>query len=211
MTGFKLVGGPADKTYWAPKKSKLWVDSVANPQGMVNIHFKYVAVDKTKKEDRTAEYAAYQAAVKSDGKAMENWEYQISEKTLLDAPTAGVGADYGLLVVPYKFHLTDHTQSGSATIGGYLGYKLGRPGIAISWVISAGIGVVQATTTQAGSQATANLASFTVATGPIVYLTKAGMFQVGILVGWDYTGKSSQYQYEGKPWLALSFGSNLTK
>jgi hypothetical protein len=96
-------------------------------------------------------------------------------------------------------------------VGGYLGWKIDKPGIGISGVVSAGVGVVPVTTQQNGVSTTNNAASFTAAAGLIFTLTKAGMFQAGVLIGADWAGKESQYKYEGKPWIAISFGTNLTK
>jgi hypothetical protein len=47
--------------------------------------------------------------------------------------------------------------------------------------------------------------------GFIVNLTKSGLFQIGLLSGFDWAGKGSQYKYEGKPWISVSFGTNFTK
>jgi hypothetical protein len=124
------------------------------------------------------------------------------------------GNEYGILVIPYKFHLTDHSLSSGATVGAYAGFHVSEvSGQAVSLVLSAGIGnVTVVSPASAGKPASStNEASFTTAAGAIVTLTKTGTFQIGLLVGVDFAGKSSAYPYESKPWVAVSFGANLTK
>jgi hypothetical protein len=117
--------------------------------------------------------------------------------------------DYGVLVIPYKFHTSDQSLTGEATLGGFAGYQLTWPGVAISTVISAGVGVVNLTKQENGTSTTNNAPSFTAAGGFIISLTKSNLFQIGLLCGLDWAGEGKQYKYEGKPWIAFSFGQTL--
>jgi hypothetical protein len=199
--GFAMKDTDSIDQYYAPVDSIFRIDT-PEKNGQVAVHF-------TTAEARDPNYEC-QFKIKPKP-VMENIEYTVNAATLSTYPSTGWGADYGLLVVPYKFHFTDHAQTGAATVGGYLGWKIDKPGIGISGVVSAGVGVVPVTTQQNGVSTTNNAASFTAAAGLIFTLTKAGMFQAGVLIGADWAGKESQYKYEGKPWIAISFGTNLTK
>lgn len=136
--------------------------------------------------------------------------YSVAAETVQTIPALAWGADTGVLVAPYKFHLDDHSLSGAASVGGYLGARWGVEGISNTVLAAAGIGVVPISKTVNGTPTTDNAASFTFAAGDIVSVTRTGLFQVGLLIGFDWTG-NNQYKHEGKPWIALSFGSNLTQ
>ena len=138
-------------------------------------------------------------------------QYRTTQANFVDHATQSAGVDYGLLVVPYKFHFSDHSYSSGGTIGGYVGQHLTVAASSMSVVLSVGLGNVPVKTVQGdGSTTIDNKASLTVATGLVVSLTRKGFFQAGLLFGYDWAGRDSQYQYEGEPWMALSFGTGLT-
>jgi hypothetical protein len=142
-------------------------------------------------------------------------EYMIAGDKLAPGNFDIEGYQAGVLVAPYKFHFSDHSTSGSASIGGYVGYNYGIPGFLVTPVLSAGLGAVPvpaATSTVKNPTpgATTTHTSFTLATGPIFGLPKFGGFQIGLLVGIDWAGAGADYKYEGKPWLSISFGTGLT-
>jgi hypothetical protein len=154
------------------------------------------------------------APVGQDGVVAENVQYLV-DKTVLNSHEYGAsGLEYGILIAPYKFHISDRTLTGAATIGPYLGFHaLTSPGSTLSEVISVGIGNVPVTTESnpPGNPSTSNRVSLSVATGYVLTLTKTGHFQLAFLIGFDWAGKGSDYKYEGKPWFGIGFGANLTK
>jgi len=208
MSGFRMADVADSPEYYASPGSKLWVDSHVDNKGNVIVHFAENWTNpKVGSEVVNPDYSKQCTG----GLVKPGVKYSIKAIELQDTAALSRGADYGLLVVPYKFHISDHSLSGAATVGGYAGMQIASPGVAISLVGAAGVGVVPVTTVQNGTSTTNNAASFTVAGGTIISLTKAGLFQIGILCGLDWAGKGSQYKHEGKPWIALSFGTNLTK
>ena len=68
--------------------------------------------------------------------------YSINEENLMQYPVMSYGSEYGVLVAPYKFHLSDNSLTGEATVGGIAGYRFQMAGVAVAPVVSAGVGVV---------------------------------------------------------------------
>lgn len=193
-----------DEKYYASPESKLWVSEI-DSSGKAHIRFKENwSNDKVGTGDTNDKYEANNKG----GLVKPGIEYTIEAVKLQHAPVSIQGVDYGVLVVPYKFHFSDQTLTGEATLGGYAGYRFSWPGFALTVpLLSAGVGVVNETTTGE----TKSAPSFSLATGTIITLTKTGLFQIGLLGGVDWAGKGNHYKYEGKPWVAVSFGTNISK
>lgn len=117
------------------------------------------------------------------------------------------GLTYGVLAVPFKFHVTGKKDfTGSSTVGPYLGYRAdpeGTLGFGVSFV--AFLGAANIAVPQAGSStSTQNLAGFSWGVGAIG--TVKGNFQLGGVLGFDRVSANANYEYNGKPWVALEFG-----
>jgi hypothetical protein len=209
VPGFVAKVNPTNNTAVAPPHAYLEVTSNA-VNGKVAVQFIKVGAQ--------ADLKAYQAKLHAffgeDAQFVTtDIVYEVSVNDLESGyPVTTKGIAFGVLLVPYKFHFTDHSLSGASTIGGYAGWHLGFTALDVSAIAAAGVGVVNVTSTAAGgAQTTSNAASFTGAAGVITTFKKNSTFQLGIVVGADWTGKGTNYSYEGKPWFALSFGVNLTK
>jgi hypothetical protein len=208
LGGFTLSEINSPKRYYATPGSILWVTSKPDKNGDVIVRFKEnwtnsLIGTEVENEDYKKE---------NDALVKPDISYKINAAHLQNCAAKSRGLDYGLLVIPYKLHLNDHSLSGESSVGGYAGMQLNTPGVALSLVLSAGIGVVPTTTTETdGTVKTGHAASFTGAGGLIFTFSRISMFQVGLIAGVDLTGKGSQYKYDGKPWIAVSFGTNLTK
>lgn len=142
-------------------------------------------------------------------------------------PPDRYGFTYGGLVVPFKFELTgDKEFKGSASLGPYMGYRLGfeSSGIELAFpVVFAGISNVSATktttTTTAAtektpastkeSSSTSDLAAFSYGAGLIGILKQT--FQFGAVIGFDHAGSGQGYQYNDKPWLAVEIGYQFSQ
>lgn len=216
MPVFRAADDNSDTRYNAPRYSTFWIDSAtqvgsgteASPAWV--IHFRCV----TNRErrlfgcDKRTLHAG--ASYRKEERVTEATAYVVEQKYLeLYAPRT-FGFDYGLLVAPYKFHLDDRALTGEATLGGYVGYRLASPGLAVTPIVSGGVGVVSVADEQEGETDESNRASLSLATGLITTLSRNGSFQVGLLIGWDWTGDKA-YKYEGEPWIAFSFGTQLTQ
>jgi hypothetical protein len=144
-------------------------------------------------------------------------QYAVSTSVFANHEYSASGLEYGILLAPYKFHIANRSLTTSATIGPYVGYHLfSSPGSTISEVVSIGIGSVSVpstSTSPAGTvtTSTSNQVSLSLAQGVVWTLTKSGTFQMAFLVGIDWLGRGSGYQYEGKPWVGIGFGTNITK
>lgn len=138
-------------------------------------------------------------------------QYSIPWEKLEKTAIATTGFDYGTLLIPFKYQLHDHSITGNATIGQYIGYKFAGNGVSIMPVISAGLGAV--TISNVDSQQTTttrSVPSLSISYGIIFNIAKNGLFQAGILTGKDWTGKNNQYAYEGRQWISFSIGTNWT-
>ena len=148
-------------------------------------------------------------------------------------PPNRYGFTYGALVVPFKFELTGKKEfKGSASLGPYMGYRLGfeSSGIELALpVLFAGISNVSAaktttttnsattttpatTTTTASSTdktSTSDLAAFSYGAGVIGILKQT--FQFGAVVGFDHAGSGQGFKYNDKPWLAVEIGFQFSQ
>ncbi len=121
-----------------------------------------------------------------------------------------LGLTYGTLVVPYKYHVRGNKEfTGSASMGGYLGYRIQRTAIESQLVVFLGATTIQAPTTGAdGKVTTNNLAGVSYGVGWLG--TIKNDFQLGIVVGADRAGRSANYVNQGKPWIAVSLGFDFS-
>jgi hypothetical protein len=203
----------------APQGSVLWIDSKPDATQRVSVHFSCIAKPNTRTRvwcsqstDPAVDYSRLPATIGQSGVVDAHTQYKILLSSLQTYALSSVGSQYGVLVVPYKFHLSDHSFSSGVTLGGYYSYSLSSPGISWGPVASAGLGVVPvANTTQSGEPTTENKAAVSAAVGLLLTFSKTSNFQIGILAGWDWLGSDAQYEHEGKTWVAISFGVPLTK
>lgn len=132
--------------------------------------------------------------------------YLVPIKTVKVTPPNRFGLSFGALAIPFKYQLTgDHNMSGSATLGGYIGRRFDKSstgGFSIEPILFAGASTVSVS--QPGSDAMQDASGVSWGIGLVG--TIKGSFQAGVVLGWDRVSKSSQYQYNNKPWLALEVG-----
>jgi hypothetical protein len=121
-------------------------------------------------------------------------------------PANRFGLTYGVLAVPFKFHLSGAKElTGSASLGSYLGYRFDREGslgIGVATVAFVGAADIAVPSTIGG--ATQNVAGFSYGLGVIG--TVKGNFQLGGVLGFDRVSSNAGYQYNGKPWIAFELG-----
>ena len=134
--------------------------------------------------------------------------YLLKKNILSDTPPNRFGLSFGVLAIPFKYHLTgNHNFSGSATVGGYIGRRFDRSstaGYSIEPVLFGGLSNISVSQSTGGQGSTQDISGFTYGLG-LVGMIK-GNFQVGVVLGWDRVGKSTQYEYNQKPWLAIEIG-----
>jgi hypothetical protein len=132
--------------------------------------------------------------------------YLVPTETVTMTPPNRFGLSFGALAIPFKYQLTgDHNMSGSATLGGYIGRRFDKSstgGFSIEPILFAGASTVSVS--QPGSDAMQDVSGVSWGIGLVG--TIKGSFQAGVVLGWDRVSKSSQYQYNNKPWLALEIG-----
>jgi hypothetical protein len=118
------------------------------------------------------------------------------------------GFAYGALTVPLKYQLTGKNDlTGTATLGPYIGYRWDRSGtIQFATEVVAFLGASNISVTQNvnGANATQNLFGISYGIGLLGILT--GNLQAGFIFGYDHVATSNHYQYNDKPWIALSLG-----
>jgi hypothetical protein len=139
----------------------------------------------------------------------------LSEGTLYSIPrTALANERYtsqswvsGVLTVPFKIHLSDHSVTVGSTIGGYVGYQTSFFNeFAITPIVSGGLALVSSTPLGATSSQTGT--GISAAMGLIGTAGNSNM-QYGFVCGSDWLGKNSGYRYDGKLWIAAEIGFNF--
>ena len=174
-----------------------------------------VAVDTEKTTEETGAPACANKYV------AQYHQYTIAKSKVLNASATIQGFVSGVLAVPFKFHLSDHSTTAGSTIGGYVGYRTSvANAFTVTPVVAGGLALISTSPAQATTSTTSTTptsvggqtsAGFSVATGFIGSVTSAASkgAQFGVLVGMDWLGKKSNYAYDGKPWIAFEIGYNF--
>lgn len=140
-------------------------------------------------------------------------KYVVTKTDIKTTPPNRFGMSFGVLAIPFKYQLTgDHNNSGSATLGGYIGRRFDKSstlGFSIEPILFAGASNVSVPQTTGGQTSSQDVAGISLGIGLVG--TIKGNFQAGVVLGWDHVSKSSQYQYNNKPWLALEVGFTFLK
>lgn len=125
------------------------------------------------------------------------------------------GWTYGVLVLPYKYHLDDKSFSGETTIGPYIGRRSTLGDIGYTWAMTAGFTPVSVESIdQSGNKKSTQLSAFSYAIGLIFELNKGlSPFQAGIFFGRDVVSSDSAvtYNHDRKNWLAFQLGWDFSK
>jgi hypothetical protein len=140
----------------------------------------------------------------------EGTQVEIPAKYLADAYR--VGWDYGALVVPFKMQLSDGKPfTGSASVGGYLGYRfpLFDTGLVFSPVAFAGASNILTSATTGGKTTSQTVAGISYGFGLITDV-KDG-FQAGVIYGYDHVNSAQPYLYNNKPWISFEIGYSFAK
>lgn len=146
---------------------------------------------------------------------------QLSASELARAGATRRGYSYGLLTMPYKYFPGSKEFVAGLPIGGYLGWRVGQPGSAISVALAATVSSVQAKTfvtdgsgvrTDTG---TTNAMALSWAIGATFDVTRSPggqAFKSGIFVGRDHVNPTPNldYQYNNKTWVAIQIGFDFT-
>jgi len=123
------------------------------------------------------------------------------------------GVTWGAMVIPYKFYFKDKTFKGNPSTVAFVGYEGWFPAMTLAGVVALGPGIAQtsssaSTTSTTKTTSTSSAVTYTAATG-FVATFGGGAIKAGLLVGWDWQGSGSNFQYEGKTWLAISIGTSF--
>jgi len=153
--------------------------------------------------------------------------YTIDKATLQNERFTTQALVTGILAVPFKFHFSDHSTTAGSTLGAYVGYQTTFLNMfTITPILAGGLALIstapaQATTmTASGTTSPSTNSSsqtatgFSVATGLIGSVlsgsNSSSGAQIGLLIGCDWLAKSSNYAYNGKPWIAFEVGYKFT-
>jgi hypothetical protein len=131
----------------------------------------------------------------------------IDKKDVDSLPANISGLSYGLLVVPFKYHLSGSRDfKGSGSIGPYAGYKSESSawGASVEIVGFGGLSSVPVEDVVDGKPKTTDVSAFSYGAGVIGRIRDN--FQLGVIIGADRVGKSSNYPDNGKAWIAISVG-----
>jgi hypothetical protein len=138
----------------------------------------------------------------------EDREVLVIDKADVDSLPANVsGLSYGLLVVPFKYHIKGSKDfKGSGSIGPYAGYKTESStwGASVELVGFGGLSSVPVEDVVDGKSKTTDVSAFSYGAGVIGRIRDN--FQLGVIIGADRVGKSVNYPDNGKAWIAISVG-----
>ncbi|HTT98949.1 MAG TPA: hypothetical protein VMF58_12930 [Rhizomicrobium sp.] len=160
------------------------------------------------------------AVDKANPPKLTNDEYPIFTDTQfyvsandLDHTATRAGWDFGTLVVPFKFQMSDKSiVTGSATLGGYVGYNFGldMPGFRVSPVVFVGVSDISMTNSggTGGKSTTDTVAGMSYGIG--LMGTIKDSFNISLVFGADHASSKS-YQYQDKPWVSFALGYSFTK
>jgi hypothetical protein len=138
---------------------------------------------------------------------------RVTSTQLSDTPPDRFGLTYGVLTVPFKYHVTGAKAfTGSASVGPYAGYRTDNEGLGygLSFIGFLGASNIAVPQNSNGSGSTASTNStqnlFGVSYGLGVVATLKTNFQLGLVVGADRVNANANYEYNGKPWVAAELG-----
>jgi hypothetical protein len=146
--------------------------------------------------------------------AREGYRYNLKKEQLGLILYTGTGIDYGMLVVPFKYQFSDHSISGSTTVGAYLGYTVNWLDFAsLTPLISFGLSPLTVQSA-AGSANNTSVLGLSGAVGVAFTINKFdSSMQGGVVCGQDTAGNSTPtpYKYEGQWWCAAQIGFPFTQ
>jgi hypothetical protein len=132
----------------------------------------------------------------------------------LDGRATRTGWIYGILILPFKYHLNDNSFSGETTVGPYLGRRSSIRDTSFSWAVTAGMTPISADSIdQTGAVKSTPLTAFTYAAGLMFEVNKGpAPMKIGVFFGQDVVSSDSavSYKHDRKNWLALQVGWDLT-
>jgi hypothetical protein len=120
------------------------------------------------------------------------------------------GWDYGALAIPFKVQLSGKQSfSGSASLGGYLGYRFPFAGVVLRPVVFAGVSNISTSATTGGTTTSQTVAGLSYGFGLLT--TIKGSLQAGLVLGFDHVDSAQPYAYNDKPWLSLEIGYSFAQ
>lgn len=133
----------------------------------------------------------------------------------LDHTSSRAGWDFGTLVVPFKFQMSDKSiVTGSATLGGYVGYNIGLdlPGFRVSPVGFVGVSEISLPQQSGGNgNKTSSETVAGLSYGVGLMGTIKDSFNISLVFGADHVSGNKSYQYQDKPWVSFALGYSFTK
>ena len=136
------------------------------------------------------------------------YPYEVAADVLDRTPAVATGWTAGPMLIPYKFHLKDHSLTGGSTLGAYLGRYLSVYETSAVLFVTGGIAMISMDSGGTSNSGTSsdNVPGFTLAAGLNFTVSRSVPVKTGVVVGVDWAGKKRHYEYEGKPWIALTIG-----
>ncbi|MCF7493908.1 hypothetical protein OW495_21020 [Vibrio sp. 14N.309.X.WAT.E.F5] len=114
------------------------------------------------------------------------------------------GLTYGGLIVPYKYLTSAKEFRGGTSIAPYVGYRFDPSSYGYGMKL---VGFFGATTVDVEGNDSSSL-GVTYGIGLLGQIK--GSFQLGLVFGADQVGESENYEFNKKPWVALSLGYDFS-
>jgi hypothetical protein len=122
------------------------------------------------------------------------------------------GFDFGALAVPFKMQMSGKQAfTTSASLGGYLGYRLplADTGLVFSPIVFAGASNISTQVTKGSKTTSQTDAALSYGAG--IVTTVKDSIQVGLVVGFDHVDSAQPYAYQDKPWISLEVGYSFAQ
>ena len=229
VSGYLDPATSKDTTLCSPRKTELYIVSDDSSSGLLTVKIDELPtfarhgasqklVDKAKNTDPLP--------APCTGWVAQDTTYTIKKTTIESERTTSQSLVTGILAVPFKFHLSSKSVTAGSTIGGYVGYQTSFFNLfTLTPILGGGLALVDtspaqpttsttSTTPAPQSSGTQSSYGFSVVTGLIGSVSSAAAssgVQFGVLVGLDWLSKTSNYPYEGKPWIAFEIGYNFSQ
>jgi hypothetical protein len=117
------------------------------------------------------------------------------------------GFDYGALIVPFKMQLAGGKAfTGSASVGGYVGYQnpIANLGVNVSPIVFGGASNISTSKTNGSGTSSQTVAGLSYGVGLLFDIKDS--FQAGFVLGFDHVSSAQKYQFNDKPWVSFEIG-----
>lgn len=135
--------------------------------------------------------------------------YKINKDDLEDIGYRRIGWIYGGIIIPYKYFSHDKSLEPGATIGPFVGYRIGETGLGVSLIAMYAVSDIKIKVVDGQQLKDRSFMGISRGVGLMFDLGKsADPFRFGVMWGKDRVGSNNTevYPHDGKTWMAVQLG-----